>query len=204
MPGPRSTPTRSGPYCTAFVTGATAPAASSARPRERARGTDNTLGALEQGSWARKDRGGDLAGLAHHSDHGSKSPAPSPTAQGARRRRSPGHPPEPWDPPTRAPPPKSSSSPRERRTRPGATAPGRDAPTSATATAPGSTGTKRTCLPPPNQRRRPPTHGRRTPLQSQPHHHCITNPQQNPGLSKTEQPLVFTAPGSLGCPRGLR
>ena len=42
---------------------------------------------------------------------------------------------------------------------------------------------------PPHQRRRPPTHDRRTPLQSQPHHpthHRITNPPQNPGLSKPQ------------------
>ena len=105
------------------------------RPLRRWLGHESALGALEQAIWARKDRGDDLAGLVHHSNHGSKSPAPSPTAQRARRRRDPGHPPEPWDPPTRAPPPKPSSSPRERRTRPGATAPGRDAPTPATATA---------------------------------------------------------------------
>ena len=46
---------------------------------------------------------------------------------------------------------------------------------------------------PPHQRRRPPTHNRRTPLQSQPHHHPthhrITNPPQNPGLSTKSGPL---------------
>ncbi|ERH30678.1 hypothetical protein HMPREF1550_01630 [Actinomyces sp. oral taxon 877 str. F0543] len=40
---------------------------------------------------------------------------------------------------------------------------------------------------PPRQPRRPPTRRRRTPLQSQPHHHPthhrITNPPQNPGRS---------------------
>ena len=37
--------------------------------------TDFVLGALEQAIQARKDRGGgDLEGLVHHSDHGSKSP----------------------------------------------------------------------------------------------------------------------------------
>lgn len=39
------------------------------------RGTDFVLSALEQAVWQRKDRDGrSLAGLAHHSDHGSKSP----------------------------------------------------------------------------------------------------------------------------------
>ena len=37
--------------------------------------TDFVLGALEQAIWTRKHRdGGDLEGLVHHSDHGSKSP----------------------------------------------------------------------------------------------------------------------------------
>lgn len=161
------------------------------RPLRRWLGHESALGALEQAIWARKNRGDDLAGLVHHSNHGSKSPAPSPTAQRARRRRDPGRPPEPWDPPTRAPPPKPSSSPRERRTRPGATAPGRDAPTPATATATW-VNWHQPHPPPPNQRRQPPTHGRRTPLQSQPHHHRITNPQQNPGLSTPRNRRIQT------------
>lgn len=49
------------------------PAASSAGPPARARGTDNAGSTLEHAIQARKERGGaDLEGLVHHSDHGSQ------------------------------------------------------------------------------------------------------------------------------------
>ena len=110
------------------------PAASSAGPPARARGTDNAGSALEHAIQARKERGGgDLEGLVHHSDRGSKSPVHRlhPTT---RPRGDPGPPPEPWVPPTTTPPPKPSTSPTSASSS-GATAPGRDAPTPATATA---------------------------------------------------------------------
>ena len=114
--------------------GPVAPAASSAGPPARARGTDNAVSALEHAIQARKEHGGaDLEGLVHHCDHGSKSPVHRlhPTT---RPRGDPGPPPEPWDPPTTTPPPKPSTSPTNANSS-GATAPGRDAPTPATATA---------------------------------------------------------------------
>ena len=56
--------------------------------------------------------------------------------------------------------------------------------------------------PPPHQRRRPPTHDRRTPLQSQPHHHPthhrITNPPQNPGLSRRVWSVCANGAGVVG------
>ena len=56
--------------------------------------------------------------------------------------------------------------------------------------------------PPPHQRRRPPTHNRRTPLQSQPHHHPthhrITNPPQNPGLSRRVWSVCANGAGVVG------
>ena len=110
------------------------PAASSAGPPARARGTDNAGSALEHAIQARKERGGaDLEGLVHHCDHGSKSPVHRlhPTT---RPRGDPGPPPEPWAPPTTTPPPRPSTSPTSASSS-GATAPGRDATTPATATA---------------------------------------------------------------------
>ncbi|ERH25345.1 hypothetical protein HMPREF1550_02655 [Actinomyces sp. oral taxon 877 str. F0543] len=110
------------------------PAASSAGPPARARGTDNAGSALEHAIQARKERGGaDLEGLVHHCDHGSKSPVHRlhPTT---RPRGDPGPPPEPWAPPTTTPPPRPSTSPTNANSS-GATAPGRTATTPATATA---------------------------------------------------------------------
>lgn len=49
-------------------------------------------------------------GLVHYCDHGSKR-LPRRLHPTTRPRGDPGHPPEPWDPPTRAPPPKPRASP---------------------------------------------------------------------------------------------
>ena len=96
--------------------------------------TDNAGSALEQAIWQRKHRdGGDLEGLVHHSDHGSKSPVHR-LQRTTRPRGDPGPPPEPWAPPTTTPPPRPWASPTSASSS-GATAPGRDAPTPATATA---------------------------------------------------------------------
>ena len=70
-----------------------------------------------------------LTGLVHHSDHGSKSPVHRPRRT-TRRRGHRSHRPEPWAPPTQAPPPRPWASPCKRGARSGATAPGRTATTS--------------------------------------------------------------------------
>ena len=55
---------------------------------------------------------------------------------------------------------------------------------------------------PPRQPRRPLTRRRRTPLQSQPHHHPthhrITNPPQNPGLSRRVWSVCANGAGVVG------
>ena len=109
--------------------GACSPAGSSAGPPAAARGTDNAVGAPGQAIRRRKHRdGGDLEGLVHHSDHGSKSPVHR-LHRATRRRGHRSHRPEPWAPPTTTPPPRPWASPTSASSS-GATAPGRTATTS--------------------------------------------------------------------------
>lgn len=112
--------------------GACSPAASSAGPPAAARGTDNAAGAPGQAIWQRKDReGGDPRGPGT-TTVASACPSPTPDDSSTRASR---HRPEPWDPPTRAPPPRPRASPCKRGARSGATAPGGTATTPGTATA---------------------------------------------------------------------
>ena len=175
------------------------PAGSSAGPPARARGTDNAGSALEHAIQARKERGGaDLEGLVHHSDRGSKSPVHrlqrTTRRRGhrgigrsrglllrQRRRRGPGQVLQARARLARRPL-EGPRRPRDRDRQMGELV--QPHPT------------------PPHQRRRPPTHNRRTPLQSQPHHHPthhrITNPPQNPGLSRRVWSVCANGAGVVG------
>ena len=161
--------------------------------------TDFVLGALEQAIWQRKERGGaDLEGLVHHCDRGSKSPVHrlhrTTRRRGhrgigrsrgfllrQRRRRGPGQVLQARARLARRPL-EGPRRPRDRDRQMGELV--QPHPT------------------PPHQPRRPPTHNRRTPLQSQPHHHPthhrITNPPQNPGLSRRVWSVCANGAGVVG------
>ena len=143
-----------------------------------------------------------MGGVVHHCDHGSKSSAPSPTPDDSSKRKprasagamgssydnaaaqGPGTPLQTRDPSWRD------------NTREGTRRPRQPRP-------PDGRSWHRPHPAPPHQRQRPPTHDRRTPPQSQPHHHPthhrITNPPQNPGRStpfRDSRPPCATPPGA--------
>ena len=158
-----------------------APAASSAGPPARARGADNAVGALEQAIRRRKHRdGGDPRGPGPPQRPRIQVTCPSPTPDDSSTRAS-RHRPEPWAPPTQAPPPRPRASPTSagpvlaRRPLEGPRRPRDRHRPVGELVQPHPT--------PPRQPRRPLTRRRRTPLPSQPHHHHrrparhgITNP----------------------------
>ena len=105
-------------------------------PPAAARGTDNAAGAPGQAIRARKDRGGgDPRGPGAPQRPRISVPVHRALHRTTRRRGHRSHRPEPWAPPTRAPPPRPRASPCKRGARSGATAPGGTATTPGTATA---------------------------------------------------------------------
>ena len=161
--------------------------------------TDFVLGALEQAIWQRKHRdGGDLEGLVHHSDHGSQYLSIAYTGRLVDEgiEASAGAVGSSYD--NAAAEALNKSYKRE--------LVWRDGPWKGRAD-PGNRDRQMGGLvqphpPPPRQPRRPPTRRRRTPLQSQPHHHPthhrITNPPQNPGLSRRVWSVCANGAGVVG------
>ena len=204
---PRADPAR-GSCCTAFVTGPVLPP-DRRLGRRQPHGAPTTRSAPPgRRSGRRKHRdGGDIEGPAP-----PRWPVPVHRPRRTTRRRGHrSHRPEPWAPPTQAPPPRPWASPCKRGARSGATAPGRTATTPGTATAQWVN----RCQPhptPPRQPQQPLTRRRRTPPPSQPHHHHrrgtrhgITNPPQNPGRSTSLQQIrTRPCPGSSQEPRPHR
>ena len=161
--------------------------------------TDNAGSALEHAIQARKERGGaDLEGLVHHCDHGSQYLSIAYTGRlvqegtrglrrsrgfllRQRRRRGPQQVLQARARLARRPL-EGTRRPRDRDRQMG--------------------GLVQPHPPPPHQRRRLPTHNRRTPLPSQPHHHPthhrITNPPQNPGLSRRVWSVCANGAGVVG------
>ena len=176
-------------------------AASSAGPPARARGTDNAASApgRARSGRARSAAARTSGGLVHTTD-----PSACPVAhtrrlvqegtRGLRRSRGillRGR-----------PRPSPGQAPCKRGTRRGATAPGERTRRPRQPRRPDGRSWHQPHPPPPHQRRRPPTHNRRTPLQSQPHHHPthhrITNPPQNPGLSRRVWSVCANGAGVVG------
>ena len=176
-------PTRSGFCYTAFVMDLYARRIVGWATSARTGGTDFVLSALEHAIQARKERGGaDLEGVVHHCDRGSQYLSIDYTRRLVQEgiEASAGAVGSSYD--NAAAEALNKFYKRE--------LVWRDGPWKGRAD-PGNRDRQMGGLvqphpPPPHQRRRPPTHDRRTPLQSQPHHHRITNPPQNLGLSKPQ------------------
>ena len=124
----------------------------------------------------------------------STCPSPTPDDLSTRASRPP---PEPWAPPTTTPPPKPSTSPTNANSS-GATAPGRDAPTPATATARWVDWYNRTRPHRANPDDLPPTTVEHRYNHNHPTHHRITNPPQNPGLSRRVWSVCANGAGVVG------